>query len=205
LPLPLTHDNVHLYSSGTQAKKLLRHHANLSPMPRYCPEGQRLEGSDIVSMQSGWEYSHGPFACRAIPRVVSLAEVGVGRGHSSNAALLAAGWGALEDEGVWTQGRANQLIVDVPMYRGELVLRLNGNYFGDQRSSQVDVNGKPLGRIDLSKDALRFPADSVHAGRRIVIDLVHEKASSPASRGESGDTRQLAFFLRSVQLQAISR
>ncbi len=92
-------------------------------------------------------------------------------------------------------------MLPAPASSGQLRIWFDGSYFGGVSASQLSVNGQTLGPVSLGRAPLVLP--NVPAGQALAIVLSHPKAASPASRGESADTRILAFRLRAIRIEAM--
>jgi len=197
MPLALT--AVHLRTVEGEPVKLLRNVANTDASIGLCQPGQRLEGSARHALRDGWQYEHAPFRCRQLPRMVAIAGWTFGSGHPANQGMLTAGWSGLETGGVWTEGTHSRLTLAVPAGPEKLRLLVDGYYHGGQAASMLTVNGTSMGAINLSVP-VELPAID---GGVLVLNLGHANAVSPAERGESADTRKLAFHLKKIVIEKI--
>jgi len=124
---------------------------------------------------------------------------------------LVQGWSASEGSWVWTDGRSPVLTLDTDgrTSRGELTLR--GMVFSDgltpQRVTLLDDQGRVLASASaLQGDiALKAPVefDQGKPGQ-ILFRLKIAHPTTPKSIGQSQDSRQLGFGLKSVRLDAAS-
>lgn len=80
-----------------------------------------------------------------------------------------------------------------------------GHYFERVRTSEVHINGHPVGKHSLGNTQLAVPPGVV--GKELVIEQRHADAASPAQLGQSADTRLLAYHLSEMQvrLRAVSQ
>lgn len=116
--------------------------------------------------------------------------------HAQSKALLLTGWSGLEASAVWTQGKESILLLPVSSNGRKIRLAFRGGYYRSQNKSELIVNGKYIGFIDLREDSVLVPADIGGVG--LTVTLRHSEAASPVSYGESADTRQLGFYLSEI-------
>ena len=197
--MPLPHAAVHLHAAGGRPVKLLRHLDNTGASDGLCMPGERLEGSAVHALRGGWRYEHAPFLCRQLPRMVAIASWTFNTAHPGNQAVLGAGWSGPEPGGVWTEGTHSSLTLPVPAGPARLRLLVDGFYYGGQQTSELTLNGQPMGAVSLLAP-IELAANGSGA---LVLHLVHAGAVSPAERGESADTRKLAFHLRKIVIERI--
>jgi hypothetical protein len=165
-----------------------------------CGTGRVLSPDNrMVPSTRGWYYIDGAIACRPDPYGVQ--RYGTAQLENGVGITLASGWSSMEHsggawDGVWSVGpRSKLLIAAVPGLHPSL-LSLQGMYFEGNRRTRVWINGTDLGWLSLDRlPHFALPADS--AGKDLVIELAHEAPHSPGK----GDTRELAFFLRSIELR----
>lgn len=193
---PLSHELTYLYPPRGKPLKLLRHRSNTSASNGLCSGGQLLEGSSVHQMKGGWDYLHAPFTCRPLPRLIALGEWRFDAMHAQSKALLLTGWSGLEASAVWTQGKESILLLPVSSNGRKIRLAFRGGYYRSQNKSELIVNGKYIGFIDLREDSVLVPADIGGVG--LTVTLRHSEAASPVSYGESADTRQLGFYLSEI-------
>lgn len=197
--MPLPHTAVHLHAVAGKPVKLLRHSSNSGASDGLCKPGERLEGSAAHALRDGWRYEHAPFRCRRLPTMVVVASWTFNTANPGNQAMLGAGWSGPETGGVWTEGTRSALTLPVPAGAEKLRLLIDGFYHGGQTSSVLTVNGRELGPTSLTAP-IELPAQG---SGPLVLQMVHTGAVSPAERGESADTRKLAFHLRKIVIEKI--
>lgn len=198
---PLSTALVHLHRVDGQPRTLLRHREQGEASAGLCPAGHRLEGSRVQKMQGGWEYVHGTFSCKRLASSELLATLSFGSGLPDSRRVLPRGWHGLEADGVWSAGQRSEIVLPAPARAGALRIWFDGSYFGGVSASEMRVNGQALGPVMLGRAPLLL--QHVPAGRELAIVLSHPQAASPASRGESADTRILAFRLRAIRIEAV--
>lgn len=185
------------YANGIPVK-LLRHWTNSGDSGGVCPAGLQVSPQSVAEVDRGWEYLNGPLACAApSPDKVPI-RLGF-TGASAARAVLDSGWYGTEDAGTWTSGARSVIRIPVPAGREATGLFFTGHYFDKVRASEVRINGKSIGSHSLVNGQLDIPPGL--AGSALLIELRHAGAASPAQLGMSGDTRQLAYYLREVQVR----
>lgn len=198
---PLDHALSHLYFNGAAPAKLLRHASNQGASADLCPPGQRLEGSDVRTIDAGWQYAHAPFRCVKLALYAPVRAWTFDRAHADAAKLLVSGWSGAETAGTWTDGRHARLRIPLAgLGSGALRLRVGGWYYAAQDGSGVSVDGRALGKLNLAGAVIALPAPARGADA-LIIEFDHPDAQSPKQRGESGDPRLLGFQLQSLTLE----
>ncbi|MCS0590372.1 hypothetical protein ACFQ09_18805 [Massilia norwichensis] len=165
-----------------------------------CGAGKVLApDTRMVESTRDWYYIDGAIACRPDPNRTE--RYGSAQFESGNGIALAEGWSQVEHnggawDGVWSVGPRSKLVIAAPSGFRAATLSLQGMYFEGNHRTRVRVNGTDLGWLSLDRlPHFALPANS--AGKELVIELAHEAPHSPGS----GDTRALAFFLRSAELR----
>lgn len=195
---------VYAYTVNGQAVKLLRHWSNPEASGGLCPEQAILSGENVRSAGNGWQYVHAPFRCHSGQDNGAASTWRIRPDLPGLSSLLPQGWSQPEDSGVWSDGRQSTLTLRMPTDRRPLRLHLQGFYYDRLSSSEVILNGRSLGNFNLHKTAIDLPDDTAKAPV-LTLQLRHPDAASPKSRGESEDSRLLAFHLQTVLIESTSR
>lgn len=196
MPLDLTW----VYRNDGKPAKVLRHWSNFNNSAGLCQTGAMLRGHAVQTVERGWQYLHAPFDC--VPARAAT-ELGIWPIHETdpNARTpLTAGWASIQGAGVWSDAVESTLTLQVPQGQQALSLLTTGHYYGNQRNSEVTVNGRNIGTFRLSDGRVALPSD-LRKERVLTIVLRHAKASSPLSRGESPDGRTLGLYLEAIGLE----
>ena len=149
----------------------------------------------------GWRYIDGPVRCVAGDLAQRSFQFDDFRAGSQ--IELASGWSTLEANGpgwngAWSDGPRSRMVLQTGGLRAQQIL-ISGSYLQDQGRTRVRVNGVDLGWHQLDREGpLALPPEA-SAGPQLMIELEHD---SPRSPGAS-DPRQLAFFLREINLRAM--
>lgn len=202
------HDNyispeqVYTYRMDGALVKTLVNAANPGADAAVCGAGALIApDNDVTNSTRGWRYIDGPVRCVAgefTQRSFQFDDFRAGR-----LVALSQGWSGLEANGpgwngAWSDGARSQLVLEVGDLRARQIL-ISGSYLENQGRTRVRVNGVDLGWHQLDREGpLTLPA-AASQGPKLTIDLDHE---SPRSPGAS-DPRQLAFFLREINLRAM--
>lgn len=195
---PITNGTTQVFYADGVPVKLLRHWTNSSDSGGACPEGQQVSAHSVVEVDRGWEYLNAPLACtRAVPDGTRTRLRFAGTDEAR--AALSSGWAATEPGGTWTNAARSAMRIRVPAGRIATGLYFTGHYFNGVRTSDVRINGKPIGMHSLANTYLAVPPGL--AGEDLMIELRHADAASPAQRGVSGDARLLAYYLGEVQVR----
>lgn len=114
--------------------------------------------------------------------------------------LLASGWKALEDWGVWSSGKTSTLHFRVPFWmashgRANLVIFLKGRYLGRNTRSRIVANDMDFGWVDLSKftRSVVLPITALRENQRVVVQIHHE-FPQPAADPDLLDREDNASF-----------
>ena len=148
----------------------------------------------------GWRYIDGAVRCVAGELIQRSFQFDDFRARRQVA--LSQGWSSLEENGpgwngAWSDGARSQLVLEVGELRAQQIL-VSGSYLQNQGRTRVRVNGVDLGWHQLDREGpLTLPA-AASQGPKLVVDLEHESPRSPGAT----DPRQLAFFLREINLRA---
>lgn len=189
-----THDLVSLHQGPQGPTKLLRYWTN-SDSAGLCAPGTNLAAEHVTTLASGWRYYNGNLHC--VPgRAPGVGwTIGARLGRS---AILGEGWSAVEDSGIWTDGKRATLVLPLPEGRAARGLALEGGYFDTVRETGLSINGVDLGPVVLGRGMIEVPP-AARTGRVLTVELRHPRPGVPA--GASPDTRQLSFFLRGVYVE----
>jgi hypothetical protein len=177
-------------------RKLLTHWSHPLTCKWYGRPGEFLTGASKASAEHGFEYFDAPFSCGTTPAVTRIAWR---LSANITGLVFAGGWSTLEADGIWTDGHASTLRLQVPGSFRPHLLRMHGYYLAaSTRSSAVTINGEPMGDFDLSEAKLPIMSaqqDSVE------VTIVHSDVHVPEVQGFSKDPRQLAYFLQAIALE----
>ncbi|MCG2585927.1 hypothetical protein [Massilia sp. TS11] len=198
--VPINEDAFAVWRVDGHLRKLLRHSSQTSGPAGLCPPGFRLEGSAVRRVDRGWEYLHAPFHCERGQQSEVVQCWHFAQGDPSGQPLLGSGWSLMEGEGIWSEGPRSLLTLPELAPGGHYRLHLRGVYYGDQRSSEVLINGRALGSFALSEASINLPDD---LRGPLHLELRHPRAQSPKARGESADGRLLGLYLRSLTLERL--
>jgi len=149
----------------------------------------------------GWRYIDGPVRCVAGDLAQRSFQFDDFRAGSQ--IELASGWSRLEANGpgwngAWSDGPRSRMVLQTGGLRAQQIL-ISGSYLQDQGRTRVRVNGVDLGWHQLDREGPMALPPEASAGPQLMIELEHD---SPRSPGAS-DPRQLAFFLREINLRAM--
>lgn len=201
------HDNyinpglIYTYRIDGVAVKTLVNVTNPEADAVLCGSGARLAPDNaLVDSARGWRYIDGPVRCAAGEMAQHSFQFEDFR--SRKQVELGTGWSTLEANGagwngVWSDGPRSRVVVRVDAARAQQLL-VSGSYLENRGRTRVQVNGVDLGWHQLDREgALTLPAAAA-TGEHLVIEFEHE---SPRAPGAS-DPRQLAFFLREINVRA---
>ncbi|WP_137175647.1 hypothetical protein [Massilia sp. HP4] len=194
-------DEVYVYRIDGAPVKALLNVANAGADAALCGAGAMLAPDNaFIDATRGWRYVDAPLRCAAgelVQRSFQFDDLKAGAQVE-----LGQGWSGLEANGpgwngVWSNGPRSQLVLHVDTLQAQQIL-VSGAYLQNQGRTRVRVNGVDLGWHQLDREGpLSLPPAAVQGGR-LAIELEHE---SPRSPGAS-DPRQLAFFLREINVRA---
>lgn len=195
-------DQVYSYRMNGALVKTLVNASNPGADAAVCGAGAVIAPGNATSDSTrGWRYIDGPVRCVAGDLVQRSFQFDDFRNRRQ--VEMTQGWSSLEANGpgwngAWSDGPRSQLALDVGAMRARQIL-ISGSYLENQGRTRVRVNGVDLGWHQLDREGpLTLPA-AASQGPRLTIELEHE---SPRSPGAS-DPRQLAFFLREINLRAM--
>ncbi|MEM1153544.1 MAG: hypothetical protein AAGI44_05345 [Pseudomonadota bacterium] len=120
--------------------------------------------------------------------------------------VVLSGWYQPTATGMWSKGNSStlsfRLPADMPTQKG-VNLTLTGRYFNGKEPTLVTVNAQPQVARDLSKLALKVPANAISDG---VIRLVleHQDPVSPSQLGISQDPRKIKYQLTAIEIEPSS-
>lgn len=190
---------THVFRDEGAPIKMVRHWTNSHASAGLCPEGFQVSARNVVEVDRGWQYLNGPLACAQASGYedtqMRLGFAGTGEWR----AALDTGWADTEAAGTWTNALGSAIQIRIPPGREARGLYFSGHYFARVRTSEVRINGQPIGRHSLGNTQLEIPPGV--AGDELVIELYHRDAASPAQLGQSSDTRLLAYYLNEVQVR----
>lgn len=117
------------------------------------------------------------------------------------------GWRDSENKGVWSIGECSEIIFRIPEVHPTegpkgLLLTLTGNYFGDNTSTLVCIDGA-ITRVDLRSSALNIPIDEDKRENGIRVELRHDMPTSPLDQGSGASADKLAFCLQQIGYEFI--
>lgn len=120
-------------------------------------------------------------------------------GSFTRRVLFDAGWNEPEPWGLWSQGHRSRLYFRTPSgLTGDLLLRIEGDYFAGEEATELRVNGVPLGSRVLRATTWRIPATMLADQPIVEIELHHHNPRSPADLGQGADQRLLKFGLKQL-------
>lgn len=195
-------DQVYTYRMHGALVKTLVNAANPGADALVCGAGAVIApGNALHDSTRGWRYIDGPVACVAGELVQRSFQFDDFRNRRQ--VELAAGWSALEANGpgwngAWSDGPHSRVVLQAGALRVQQIL-ISGSYLQNQGRTRVRVNGVDLGWHQLDREGPLALPPAASDGPQLVIELEHE---SPRSPGAS-DPRQLAFFLREINLRAM--
>lgn len=193
-------DRVYTYRLHGAMVKTLVNAANPGADALVCGAGAAIAPANASADSTrGWRYIDGPVACtagRLVQRSFQFDDFRAG-----TQVELAEGWSALEANGpgwngAWSIGPHSRVVLQAGGLRAQQIL-ISGSYLQNQGRTRVRVNGVDLGWHQLDREGPLALPPAATQGSRLVIELDHE---SPRSPGAS-DPRQLAFFLREINLR----
>jgi len=193
---------VYVYKVAGRPVKALLNNANPAAEGVLCGEGAALASETrVVPSAHGWRYVDGQPRCAAggAPRQRFKAdqfEAGVG-------ITLASGWNSVERSGdpwngAWSSGTHSRIVVMPADGLRASSVTLTGHYFRGNQRTRVAVNGIDLGWHALDREPRLQLPPALAAAPRLELDLENEAPNPPSGL----DTRQIAFFLREVELDA---
>lgn len=122
-------------------------------------------------------------------------------------AFLAQGWSGKEGNGVWSEGKASTMALDVGSTRGDVMVTIGGAAWipdpGYVQHVTVSTDAGLLARWTLDaqhgsgEHAVIVPKAAIHDGL-VTLHFAFPDATSPAQQKKSSDSRVLAFFVTSV-------
>lgn len=195
-------DQVYTYRIGGAPVKTLVNAANPGADALVCGAGAMIAPDNAMTDSTrGWRYIDGAVRCTAgdlVQRSFQFADLRAGA-----QVALSQGWSTLEANGpgwngAWSDGPHSKIVVQVGAMRAQQIL-ISGAYLENQGRTRVRVNGIDLGWHRLDREGPLALPPAASQGPALTIDLEHE---SPRSPGAS-DSRQLAFFLREINLRAM--
>ncbi|QBE64602.1 hypothetical protein [Pseudoduganella lutea] len=166
---------------------------------KLCGTGQALAPANAVTdTYRGWRYVDGALLCRQ--EGAGVIRLTLPQFQYSQGVQLAQGWsgpeaGGGEWDGVWSNGDASTLSIDLPADKRTSTLTLLGHYFEGNRRTRVAVDGRDAGWVELDKRNT-IPLGHIQ-GTRITVTLRHEAPAQPNGQ----DTRKLAFFLTGIEVK----
>lgn len=206
------HDNyirpeqVYVYRIDGAPVKALVNAANPQADAVLCGGGASIAPDNAFTEASrGWRYVDAP--TRGAP--IRCATGGLAQRSfqyddfkAGKQVELAAGWSALEANGpgwngAWSDGPRSRLVLHLDGLRPEQLL-VSGAYLENQGRTRVRVNGVDLGWHQLDREGPLALPPAASQDAPFVIELEHEAPRSPGA----SDPRQLAFFLREINLRA---
>lgn len=173
-----------------------------------APSRLRMVNNVVVIPPADARY---PFALRPAPAPAPF-PIGQTISLASDAAhfrcLLGQDWSVAEGWGVWSDGGAPELVLNLPpTAAGELKLTVLASSFPERQGVSVLVGGHAVGRWNLvetpAEYSVRIPA-SVRSGSLLSVVLKVDRPTSPSSRSGSSDTRELGVGLRSVRVDLVA-
>ena len=201
------HDNyiraneVYVYRIDGAPVKALVNAANPGADAALCGAGAMLAADNrFTDASRGWRYVDAPLRCAAgelVQRSFQFDDLKAG-----TALVLGEGWSSLEANGpgwsgAWSDGARSRLVLEIGALQAQQIL-IGGAYLQDRGRTRVSVNGVDLGWHQLDREGpLTLPPAAIQ-GSRLAIDLEHEAPRSPGA----SDPRQLAFFLREINVRA---
>lgn len=195
-------DEVYTHRVNGVLVKTLVNAGNPGADALVCGAGALIAPDNAITGSTrGWRYIDGPVRC--VAGNVAQRSFQFDDFRAGSQIQLAAGWSALEANGpgwngAWSIGPRSRVVLDAGGLRAQQIL-ISGSYLQDQGRTHVRVNGVDLGWHQLDREGPLALPPQASAGSQLVIDLEHD---SPRSPGAS-DPRQLAFFLREINLRAL--
>jgi hypothetical protein len=185
------------YPTPRHATKILAHWKHPLFFPELCPGEEVVIGDSVTRMERGFSYLNAPFGCRVVtPGAGGLWTPNAA--HREARAILGSGWSSPEPGGTWTDGPVSHLQLPIPA--GAQRIRMHGRYYQGVSSSEVAIDGKPIGSFDLVDVDLMLPVASTDRPNANVV-LRHPGARSPKSLGRSADPRNLGYFLIALKVE----
>jgi hypothetical protein len=195
---------AYVYSVDGITKKALFHKANFWIDSSLCGEGHELSSENrYANAGAQWRYINGPIKCitaGASPAPIILA---LDDFRDGKRIQFGSGWSSLEDggsgwRGVWSDGKTSLLSIQQDPSRKLRKLSIYGQYFPENRRTRVLINGRDFGwqKIDEAP-TLDLSSIGNDPGATLHIELRHD---APRAAG-SIDTRQVALFLRTIELR----
>jgi hypothetical protein len=189
----ITTDSIVHWPAPGLATKVMAHWSRPVDCSWYGRSDLLMSGQ-VTTADDGFHYLNAPFACRP----AEAAATRIWRLDARHEGLtLSTGWSAPEASGTWTLGTISSLRVTVPTGFRVTRFRWHGVYYGRSTVSFVRVQGRDLGRFDLSDGTVTVP-DDLSGAPTIEFTLSHPDATSPEEWGQSKDNRKLAYFLMAL-------
>ena len=190
-------DQTYIYRVNGQPVKTLVHENNTA----LCGAGASIAPDNaIVESTRGWRYIDGAVRCAAgelAQRSFQFDDFRAGKQVE-----LAAGWSTPEANGpgwngVWSDGRRSRVVLHLDGQQAQQIL-VSGAYLDQNSRTRVLVDGVDLGWRQLDRDGVLTLPAAASRRTRLVIEFDHETPRSP----NAADPRQLAFFLREINVRA---
>lgn len=122
--------------------------------------------------------------------------------------LLSTGWSDLEDWGAWSRGSVSEIRFRAPFWmtsheRASVIIFLKGRYRGRNTRSNVTVNGREYGWLDLRQFArtLSLPVSELHANQSAVVRIHHEFAEETETHSAAPAGTGTAFGIERFGIQ----
>lgn len=195
-------DQAYSYRMDGALVKTLVNVANPGADALVCGAGAAIAPDNAIRESTrGWRYIDGAVRCVAGDLVQRSFQFDAFRERRQ--VELAEGWSTLEANGpgwngAWSDGARSRVVLQADGLRAQQI-QISGSYLQNQGRTRVGVNGVDLGWHQLDREGPLALPPAASQGARLVIELEHEAPRSPGA----SDPRQLAFFLREINLRAM--